>query len=86
MYSLEVIIEAKPGLKDPEGTTICHDLLQRHGFEDVKSVRSAKLLRLEVEATSAGQAKEKVLKACNELRLFNPISHTCSIKISSERS
>ena len=86
MYTVEVIIEAKPGLKDPEGATICHDLLQRHGFEDVKTIRSAKLLRIDIEAKNAEQAKEKVLKACNELRIFNPISHTCSLKISSERS
>jgi len=79
-YEIEVVIENKPLAKDPEGETILRDLVIRGGYEDVTSVRSGKYLRFAVEAQTHEEAKSRVYKLCNDLRIYNPVVHTCSIK------
>jgi len=79
-YVLEVVIENKPTARDPEGETILRDLMHRNGFEMVRNVRTGKYLRIEVEAGSSEEAREIVFRMCNDLRIFNPVIHACSIK------
>jgi phosphoribosylformylglycinamidine synthase len=80
-YTVEVVIENKPAARDPEGETIWRDLVTKGGYGSVKSIRVAKLLRIKVNAPSEEDAKNTVFKMCNELRIFNPVAHTCSINI-----
>ncbi len=85
-YIVEVTIQNKPLAKDPEGETIRRNLVQRGGFSMVKEIRSGKYLQFQVEGTSAEEAQQLVGRMCNELRIFNPVVHVCSIKVSGEPS
>jgi phosphoribosylformylglycinamidine synthase PurS subunit len=80
-YTLEVIIENKPAARDPEGETILKDLINQNGFEMVKSVRSGKYLRINLEAESKEEAKNIVYRMCNDLRIYNPVIHVVSINV-----
>ncbi|MBS7251000.1 MAG: phosphoribosylformylglycinamidine synthase subunit PurS [Candidatus Freyarchaeota archaeon] len=80
-YTLEVIIENKPAARDPEGETILKDLINQNGFEMVKSVRSGKYLRINLEAESKEEAKSIVYRMCNDLRIYNPVIHIVSINV-----
>ncbi len=80
-FVAEVTIEYKPVLSDPEGSVIANDLMKRHGFESVQDVRTAKLLKVRLKASSREKAKELVERMCRELRLANPISQNYVIHI-----
>lgn len=78
---VEVIIQNKGMAKDPEGETIERDLIHRGGYDSIRAVRSGKYLRMLVKADGPQMAKEIVVRMCNELRLFNPVVHSCSVKV-----
>jgi len=80
-FSAEVVIENKPAARDPEGETISRDLLQRNGFESVQGVRTARLLRITLDAKDAGEARALVERMCRELRLVNPVAQVYSITL-----
>ncbi|MEA2069671.1 MAG: phosphoribosylformylglycinamidine synthase subunit PurS [Asgard group archaeon] len=80
-FLAEIIIEGKPNARDPEGETIMHDLMIKHGFEMVESVRSGKILKVTLTATTAKEAKEICLRMVDELRIYNPVAHRCTIEI-----
>ncbi|MHA1229787.1 MAG: phosphoribosylformylglycinamidine synthase subunit PurS [Candidatus Helarchaeota archaeon] len=81
LYTVEVIIENKPAARDPEGETIQKDLILRSGYDMIKSVRSGKYLRIKIEAGTPTEAEKKVFDMCNALRIYNPVVHTCTIKV-----
>jgi phosphoribosylformylglycinamidine synthase len=78
-----VIIENKPYINDPEGETIHRDLVVKGGYSSVKSVRSAKMLKMVINASSEKEAEKIVQKLCEELRIFNPIVSNCTVKAQS---
>jgi len=80
-YVVEVVIESKPAALDPEGNTIANDLMRKNGFGMVKGVRTAKLLRINIEARSEEEARAIADRMCNELRLVNPVAHVYSINV-----
>ena len=80
-YVVEVVIESKPAARDPEGDTIAGDLMRKNGFGMVKGVRTAKLLRITLEAGSEAEARKIADRMCNELRLVNPVAHVYSINV-----
>ncbi|MFH0972170.1 MAG: phosphoribosylformylglycinamidine synthase subunit PurS [Candidatus Micrarchaeota archaeon] len=80
-YLVEIVIESKPVLKDPEGNTIATDLMRKHGFEMVQGVRTAKLLRVRLSAVNEQKAMQIAEKMVIELRLANPVAQTYSISI-----
>lgn len=75
-----VTIENKSYVSDPEGETIHRDLIVRGGYSNIKSVRSAKNLKMIVTAKSKSVAEENVRKMCEELRIFNPVISDCHVK------
>jgi len=76
------VISNKKGARDPEGETIFRDLVSKSGFEKrVRSIRSGKLLRVEVEAAGEEEARQLVERMCNELRIFNPAAHSLSVEV-----
>jgi len=81
MYLAEIVIENKPRARDPEGETIKKDLMYKSGYDCVKEVRTGKLLRVKIEAEDEEDARRKVFKMCNDLRIFNPVAHSCKIEI-----
>ena len=81
IYNVDVIIESKPAARDPEGETIAEDLMRKNGFGMVKGVRTAKILRISIEAKGEDEARKLAERMCHELRLVNPVAHVYSISI-----
>ena len=80
-FTVELVIEGKPVAKDPEGETIMRDLMQAHGFPMVSKVRTAKLLRITLDAKDAAEAKTIVEKMNSQLRLANPVAQNFTITV-----
>lgn len=79
-FIVNVIIENKPGLVDPEGDTILNDLILKDKKISVKKVRSAKMLKFEIEAKNKELAEKTVMDLCNEFRIYNPLVSRVSIE------
>lgn len=80
-FAVEITIEYKPVLSDPEGAVIANDLMRRNGFAQVEGVRTAKLLRVKLKAKNKEEAHALAEKMCKELRLANPVSQNYSILV-----
>ena len=72
-YIVQVIIENKPNISDPEGDTILNDLVLKSKNSSVKKIRSGKILKFTVETTDQKNAEKIVENICQELRIFNPL-------------
>ncbi len=79
-FLILVTIENKRYVSDPEGETILRDLVVKGGYTNIKSVRTARNLKLTITAKSKNVAEESVRKMCKELRIFNPVVSNCSVK------
>jgi phosphoribosylformylglycinamidine synthase len=79
-FTVNVVIENKPGLVDPEGDTILHDLILKDKKASVKKIRSAKMLKFEIEAKNKELAEKTVMELCNEFRIYNPIVSKVSVE------
>ncbi len=79
-FRVNVIIENKPEIIDPEGGTILNDLILKDKKTPVKKVRSAKMLRFEIEAKNKESAEKAVLVLCNEFRIYNPLVSRVSVE------
>lgn len=77
---MQVVIENKPYINDPEGETIHKDLVVKGGYSAVHSVRSAKMLKMVVSGKSDKDAEKIVAKLCEDLRIFNPVVSNCTIR------
>ena len=53
--------------------------MAKSGFDRIKSIRAAKLLRVSVEAADSKEAKGIVTRMCHELRIFNPAAHALEV-------
>ena len=82
---MQVVIENKPYINDPEGETIHRDLVVKGGYSNVQSVRSAKMLKMAVSTKSEKEAAAMVKKLCEELRIFNPVVSNCTVKVAGEQ-
>ncbi len=72
-FNVNVTIEDKPGVSDPEGETILNDLVLRGNYESVSKIKSAKMLRFTIEENSRESAQLKVQEICDEVRIYNPL-------------
>ena len=72
-YIVQVIIENKPNISDPEGDTILNDLVLKSKNSSVNKIRSGKILKFTVEASNKKHAEKIVENICQELRIFNPL-------------
>ena len=80
-YWVHVTIENKSGISDPEGETILNDLVLQGKFSSVSNVRSAKLLKFQINEKNKKLAEKKIERLCDELRIFNPMVSKLSINI-----
>ena len=80
-YNVDVIIENKPGINDPEGDTILNDLVLKGKFSNVKKIHSAKMLKFSITEKNKKLAESKVLKICDELRIYNPLVSKVSVNV-----
>ena len=82
-YDVQAVIGNKPGLSDPEGSTILEDLVLKGGaYSGVSAVRTAKMIRFTVSAPSARAAAATVRRLCDELRIYNPLVSELSVTAS----
>lgn len=79
-FKVNVIIENKPEIVDPEGDTILNDLILKDKKTSIKKVRSAKMLRFVIDAKNKGSAEKTVLDICNQFRIFNPLVSKVSVE------
>ena len=79
-FKVNVIIENKPEIVDPEGDTILNDLILKGKKTSIKKVRSAKMLRFVIDAKSKESAEKTVLEICNQFRIFNPLVSKVSVE------
>lgn len=77
MFTVEVKVGLKKGVVDPEGNNT-NKSLQLLGFSEVRSVKSLKVFRMEIEADSKDAARKRVEEMCQRL-LSNPVIHTYQI-------
>ena len=73
LYDVDVIIENKPNISDPEGETILNDLVLKNKNSSIKKIRTGKILKFTVEAIDKKKAEKTVENICQELRIFNPL-------------
>ncbi len=79
-FKVNVTIENKPEISDPEGDTILNDLILKVRDAPVKKVRSAKMLKFDVEAKNRKLAEKIVIDLCNEFRIYNPLVSKVSVE------
>jgi len=79
-FKVNVTIENKPEISDPEGETILNDLILKDHDTSVKKIRSAKMLKFEVDAKNRKIAEKMVLDLCNEFRIYNPLVSKVSVE------
>jgi phosphoribosylformylglycinamidine synthase subunit PurS len=78
-FVLEIHVTPRPGLLDPQGEAVRHALTSL-GYPGIHQVRVGKLLRLEVEADSADDAKARGEAMCRKL-LANPVTEDFQIEV-----
>jgi len=81
LYTVHVIIENKPGISDPEGDTILKDLVLKGSYSSVKKIRSAKMLKFEINEKNKALAEKKIQKLCDDLRIYNPMVSKITIEV-----
>ncbi len=80
-YKVNVTIENKPGISDPEGDTILKDLVLKGNYKSVSSIRSAKMLKFIIKEKTKNDAKKTTQKICDELRIYNPMVSKVTIDV-----
>ncbi len=80
-FNVQVTIEIKPGISDPEGETILNDLVLRGKYESVSKIKSAKMLRFTIKENSKESAQLKVQEICDDVRIYNPLVSKVSIDV-----
>lgn len=82
-FEVQVIIENKPGMNDPEGETILNDLVLKGSYSTVKKIRSAKMLKFQISTKTKETAESTVKKICDELRIYNPMVSKVTFSVKS---
>lgn len=72
-YLVQVIIENKPSISDPEGTTILNDLVLKDKHSEITKIRTGKILKFTIKEKDKNKAKTAVQKICDDLRIYNPL-------------
>ena len=72
-FQVNVVIENKPGISDPEGDTILNDLVLKGKNKNIKKIRSGTILKFSITEKNECIAKTKVVKICDDLRIYNPL-------------
>jgi len=74
-----VVIRLKPGVLDPQGTTI-QKALGGLGFPEVQDLRVGKLLEFVLDEDDPGRARQRLDEMCRRL-LANPIVEDHAIEL-----
>ena len=80
-FTVQVLIENKPGISDPEGATILKDLVLKGKHSSVKKIRTGKMIKFQINEKTKDAAKKKVKKICDDLRIYNPLVSKITLEI-----
>ena len=80
-FIVQVLIENKSGISDPEGETILKDLVLKGNYSSVKKIQTGKMLKFRINEKSKTVAEKKIRKICDDLRIYNPIVSKIAIEI-----
>ena len=80
-YIVNVIIENKPGISDPEGDTILNDLVLKGKNKNIKKIRSGTILKFSIIEKNESVAKDKIRKICDEMRIYNPLVSKVTVTV-----
>tara|TARA_B100001750_G_scaffold151348_1_gene121300 strand:+ start:509 stop:769 length:261 start_codon:yes stop_codon:yes gene_type:complete len=72
-FQVNVVIENKPGISDPEGDTILNDLVLKGKNKNITKIRSGTILKFSINEKDENTAKDEVIKICDDLRIYNPL-------------
>ena len=72
-FTVNVTIENKPGISDPEGDTILNDLVLKGTHKTVSKIKTAKMLIFTIQEKDKNTAEKKVQEICDDLRIYNPM-------------
>ena len=81
VFNVVVTIENRAGISDPEGETILTDLILEGPNEAIQKITTGEILKFTIRKKDAKTAKKTVKKACEELRLYNPMMSKASFRI-----
>ncbi len=80
-FTVNVTIENKPGISDPEGDTILNDLVLKGTHKTVSNIKTAKMLKFTINEKDKKTAQSKIQEICDELRIYNPMVSKVTIDI-----
>ena len=83
-FNVNVIIENKPGISDPEGETILNDLVLKGIHKTVFKIKTAKMLKFTIDDKDSKAAQSKVQEICDDLRIYNPMVSTVTVHVLEE--
>jgi phosphoribosylformylglycinamidine synthase subunit PurS len=78
-FSVLVETRLRPGIADPQGSTI-ERALPALGFEGLAGVRVGKAIRFEIEAADEATARARVDEVCRRF-LINPVMEDADITL-----
>ena len=78
-FSVHVDVQLRPGIADPQGSTIERSL-PTLGFEGIAGVRVGKSIRFTVDAPDEGAARQIVDDLCQRF-LTNPVIEDANVEI-----
>jgi len=82
IFSVQVDVQLRPGIADPQGSTIERSL-PTLGFEGIDGVRVGKSIRFRIEATDEPAARQRVEDLCERF-LTNPVIEDASVTLTAE--
>ena len=80
-FNVHVTIENKPGISDPEGDTILHDLVLKGTHKNISKIQTAKMLKFTIEEKDKKTAEKKIQEICDDLRIYNPMVSKVTINV-----
>ena len=80
-FEVSVVIENKPGISDPEGETILNDLVLKGKNKHISKIRSGTILKFTITEKNEKSAQDKILKICDELRIYNPLVSKVTVNV-----
>ena len=79
LFSVQVDVQLRPGIADPQGSTIERSL-PHLGFDGIEGVRVGKSIRFTIEATDEGAARQEVDDLCQRF-LTNPVIEDATVEL-----
>ena len=80
-FQVNVVIENKPGISDPEGDTILNDLVLKGKNNDITKIRAGTILKFYITEKDDESAKNKIIKICDDLRIYNPLVSKVTVTV-----